>query len=136
MIRIVIDTNISISAFFWNGLQRKVYELAKSKKVNLLCSTDIENELIRVLSYKKFKLTAVEILPLITDYKQTATNIKVTTILNVVKDDPTDNIFLSCAFDGKADYLISGDAHLLNLKKYKQIKILTAKEFLEKENFV
>lgn len=88
------------------------------------------------MQYKKFKLTAGEILPLITDYKQTATNIKVTTILNVIKDDPTDNIFLNCAVDGKADYLISGDAHLLNIKKYKRIKILTAKEFLEKENFV
>jgi putative PIN family toxin of toxin-antitoxin system len=135
MKKIVIDTNISISAFFWNGLQRKVYELARNKKVILLYSSDIERELIRVLSYKKFKLNANEILPLAIDYRNIGLFVKVISSLDIIKEDPTDNIFLECAVDGDAEYIISGDAHLLNLKKYKNIDIVNAKEFLVREKY-
>jgi putative PIN family toxin of toxin-antitoxin system len=68
MKRVVLDTNISISAFFWNGPPRRVYDLARNKKIILLYSKDIEQELIRVLSYDKFGLFPHEILPIANDY--------------------------------------------------------------------
>lgn len=52
-------------------------------------------------------------------------------ILNVVKDDPDDDKFLAAAFLGNADYVISGDKHLLNLKTYKNIKIIEPSEFVK-----
>ncbi len=51
----------------------------------------------------------------------------------MIDADPTDNVFFECALDGKADYIISGDKHLLDLGLYKGIQILKAKEFLIKE---
>ncbi|MGB9714982.1 MAG: PIN domain-containing protein [Thermodesulfovibrionales bacterium] len=56
--------------------------------------------------------------------------------ISVIKDDPTDNIFLECAIDGKADYIIFGDHHLLDLGNYEGIEIIKPKEFLIKEGFI
>ena len=53
--------------------------------------------------------------------------------LTVISADPTDNIFLECAVAGKADYIISGDKHLLDLKSYQGIPIVKARDFLLKE---
>jgi len=49
----------------------------------------------------------------------------------MVKDDPGDDIFLECAAAGECEFIISGDQHLLKLKQYKNIKVITAKEFIE-----
>ena len=136
MKRIVLDTNISISAFFWNGFPRNVYNLARNKKIILLYSKDIERELIRVLSYDKFGLALNEILPIANDYRKAGFFIKVISSLAIIKEDPTDNIFINCAIDGNAHYIISGDAHLLNLKKYNGIEIVKPKEFLVREKYI
>jgi predicted nucleic acid-binding protein len=48
-----------------------------------------------------------------------------------VQDDPDDNKFIECALECRADYIVSGDTHLLNLKEYEGIKIINAGEFLE-----
>ena len=50
---------------------------------------------------------------------------------NVVKADPKDDKFVECALNSSADYIVSGDRHLLELKEYKGVKIITAKEFIE-----
>lgn len=136
MKKVVLDTNISISAFFWNGVPRKVYDLARNNEITLLYSKHIEQELVRVLAYKKFGLSVQEILPIANDYRKTGLLVTVVSKLAVVKEDPTDNIFINCAVDGKAQYIISGDPHLLRLRKYKGIEIVKAKEFLIRENFL
>ena len=51
--------------------------------------------------------------------------------LSVVAEDPSDNRFLECAVEGRADYLVSGDAHLLNLGEFRGVKILTPRAFLD-----
>jgi predicted nucleic acid-binding protein len=50
----------------------------------------------------------------------------------VIQEDPDDDIFLNTALDGKADYIVSGDPHLLDLSKYKGIKIVTVDDMLKK----
>jgi len=52
--------------------------------------------------------------------------------ISVVKDDPDDNKIIECAIEAKADYIISQDKHLLKLKSYKNIKIITPDDFLSK----
>ena len=54
--------------------------------------------------------------------------------IEIIKDDPDDNKFIECAVTNKADYIISGDNHLLNLREYRNIKILSPKEFLNYYN--
>lgn len=133
MKKVVFDTNVSIGAFFWNGNPRKVYEFARQGKIKLFYSKDILEELIRVLAYKKFGLTNQEILPIINDFIAIANFTEVSSKIKPLPQDPTDTIFLECAVDAKAHYIISGDHHLLELKHYKGITIVTPKEFIAKK---
>jgi putative PIN family toxin of toxin-antitoxin system len=136
MKRVVLDTNVTISAFFWRGYSRTVYDLAREGKIMLLSSIQIEAEFIKVLAYPKFGLTPTEILPIVNNLRRHAHFIEVKSKVDVIKEDPTDNIFLECAQDGKADYIISGDHHLLSISNYKGIQILRAKDFLVKEGLI
>ncbi len=131
VLRVVFDANVLISAIFWEGITRTLYDLAKTGKISMLSSIPLEQELIRVLNYSKFGLEPAEIVPLINDYKKVCLTIPVKTRISLIKDDLTDNIFLECAVDGKADYIISGDRHLLNLKEYQAIHIVNPRIFLD-----
>ena len=62
MKKVVLDTNVTISALFWEGNPRKVYDLAREGKVIMLLSDDMEKEFIRVLGYEKFGLSPQEIM--------------------------------------------------------------------------
>lgn len=136
MKRIVLDTNITISAFFWKGYPRTIYDLAKEGKVTLLSSIKIETEFIRVLAYSRFGLIPNEIHPIVNNLRKYVHFIEVKSKVDIVQEDPTDNIFLECALDGKADYIISGNHHLLNIGDYKGIQIIRAKDFMIKEGFI
>lgn len=54
--------------------------------------------------------------------------------LRIIENDPDDNRILECAVEADADYIVSGDRHLLDLEKYEDIKIVTPAEFLEKHH--
>ncbi|MFH1259656.1 MAG: putative toxin-antitoxin system toxin component, PIN family [Elusimicrobiota bacterium] len=136
MKRIILDTNITISAFFWGGHPRAIINLVKEEKIMLLTSLQIEAEFIRVLSYVKFGLLPAEIIPIVNNLRRYTVFVEVKSKINVIKQDPTDNIFIECAFDGNADYIISGDSHLLDIGDYKNIQIIRAKDFLTKERFI
>lgn len=136
MKRIVLDTNVTISAFFWSGHPRAVYDLVRNGNVVMLISQKMEREFIRVLGYPKFGLSSLDIVPLIKNLRQHAEFVRSNTVLSVITTDPTDNIFLECAVDGKADCIISGDRHLLDLDSYNGISILRPKAFLMQEGFV
>ncbi len=133
MKRVVLDTNVAISALFWGGPPRDIYDFIRSGQLAMLVSEDMEREFIRVLGYKKFGLSANEIIPLVRDIRSHAIPITPTQKLSVITSDPTDNIFLECAVEGKADYIVSGDRHLLDLAEYRSIYIIRARDFLSKE---
>lgn len=133
---IVLDTNITISALFWKGHPRAIYDLIRDGKLIMLLSTDMEEEFIRVLGYPKFGLTPKEIQPFIRELRTNAKFIETNSRTMAIHADPTDNIFLDCAADGKAEYIISGDKHLLDLGIYADVQILKAKEFLKKEGYL
>jgi len=83
----------------------------------------------RVLDYAKLDFTAEEKLKLMGIVYSIADIVEISGNLKVIKEDPDDNIILESAISGKADYIITGDRHLLNLKEYLGIKILTNAEF-------
>ena len=136
MKRVVLDTNVTIAAFFWKGYPRIIYDLIREKKFVMLLSSDMEKEFIRVLGYPKFGLTSKEIPPFIINLRSNAEFIEIKSKISLISDDPTDNIFLECAIDSNADYIISGDKHILDFGKYKNIQIVKPKEFLLKEGFL
>lgn len=136
MSRVVPDTNITISATFWRGHPRLIFDLARQGRVTLLSSPPIQAELIRVLSYPKFGLAAAELLPIVNDIRNLVESVDVRSKIDVICEDPTDNVFLECALDGGANYVVSGDHHLLALREYRGIKIVTARDFLLAERFI
>ena len=130
MKKVVLDTNVTISALFWEGNPRKIYDLVRDGKLNMLLGDDMEKEIIRVLGYEKFGLSPQEILPFLRNLRTHARHVETKSKISLVIADSTDNIFLECALDGDADFIISGDRHLLDIKVYKDIEIVRAGEFL------
>ncbi len=127
--KIVIDTNVYISAIFWGGKPRLVVDMGRNKQIMIFASSEIEEEISEKLK-KKFKLPKDEVNQLLFDFSSFISPVKVTKKYQVITDDPDDDKFIECAMECGADYIISGDTHLLNLKEYSGIKIINASEFL------
>ncbi len=130
MLRVVLDTNIFVSSVFWRGNPYKIVQLALDKKIKVITSLEILKELEKVLKrdFEESEDFIIGQIDLILEY---ATVIKTSSKINAVKDDPDDDKIVECAIDSKSDYIITGDPHLLRLKEFKEIRIVTAKEFLE-----
>jgi hypothetical protein len=90
----------------------------------------ILKELVSVLNRPKFKATREEINRIISALMKSAEIVVVKSKLEAVKQDPKDNIIIETAYDGKADIIVSGDKHLLALKKFEGIKIVSVEETL------
>ena len=136
MPKAVLDTNIWLSGIFWEGNPYKLIKLAEQKKVEVFVSNAILEEIVDVLNrerkFKKymenFGYNAEELIKTILDIsKLTVPKERI----NIIKEDPDDNRILECAVSCNADYIISGDKHLLNLKEFQRIKIVKAREFLD-----
>ena len=131
-LKVVIDTNVFISAALFHSETNRLVPLWQTEKIVYLISSEILKEYIRVLSYRKFNLTRKEIRYIIEEELLPYTHsVKVKTKINVVEEDFEDNKFVSLAIDGKAKFIVSGDKHLLKLKKIQGIKLVSVKEFLK-----
>jgi putative PIN family toxin of toxin-antitoxin system len=128
-IKIVIDTNIYISAIFWGGKPREIVDLGRDEKILIFTSSEIENEIAEKLR-TKFRLDEDEIKNILLDFSIFTIPTEVSMNVDAVSEDPEDNKFIECALTCNADYLVSGDRHLLKIKEYAGIKILRASEFL------
>ena len=132
IVRLVIDTNVVISGLLFGGIPGRIIDLSTHEDMNLLISRDIIDEYLKVLSYPKFKLSEDEIHYLL--YHILLPNSEVVETgrneVAIIADDPSDDKFLMCSVDGRADYLISGDTHLTSLGRYRQTRIVNPKAFL------
>ncbi|MBX3062776.1 MAG: putative toxin-antitoxin system toxin component, PIN family [Anaerolineae bacterium] len=135
MIRILVDTNILVSGSLWGGLPAKILFLAQEGEIELITSEPLIAEYRRVISREKNaeRLTAVGETAdsLIVNYQSVATVVQPAEIEPVILNDPPDDAVLACALGGKADIIVSGNRHLLNLSSYQSIPIMTASGFLE-----
>ncbi|NGZ09809.1 MAG: putative toxin-antitoxin system toxin component, PIN family [Nitrospira sp. LK70] len=127
--RAVFDTNVLISAYLWPGTPRHALELVRAGAVELLSATPAVEELVRVFGYTKFGLTPKEIAPFVDDLLSLA-EIVVPVNVEMVSDDPSDNVFLGIAVQGNCQVIVSGDRHLLDLERFRGIRIITASEFV------
>jgi uncharacterized protein len=131
MIRLVADTNILISALFWRGNPYKVLRLCMQGKAKLVVSLGMLSELSSILiREKKFGLSEREVEAYIDLILSHSELVDVKTKVNAIKEDRSDNKFLSCAVDGRAVFVVSGDSHLLKLRAFRGIRIVSAREFL------
>ena len=127
--KIVIDTNIYISAIFWGGKPRSVVDLGRNGQVSIFTSSQIEKEINKKLK-TKFGLSDEEVAQILFDFSTFTLPIKASRKITVIDDDPDDDKFIECAVASRAGFIVSGDKHLLNLKEYKGIKIMKAADFL------
>ena len=134
MLNVVLDTNVIVSAFLSkNGVPNQILRQA-GIDYQLFIAFEILEESRRVLNrpkiQKRGRLTKDEILQFLNDLCAIADIVKNLPSLQVIEDDPSDNVILACALEAKADYLVSGDIHLQKLKIYKEIRIISPSDFL------
>ena len=130
--RVVIDTNVVVSALLFGGVTGKLVPLWKTGRILVLTSKEMIEEYLRVLAYPKFELSEEEINYLL--YQESLYYFEIVRTKPgpvIVEEDPSDDIFIRCAEAGNANAILSGDQHLLDLKSYGKIKILTPSQFLK-----
>ena len=130
-VKVVVDTNVVISALLFGGIPGKLVDLWHSGTIKPAASKEIVDEYLRVLTYPKFKLSEEEINFLL--YQEVLPYFDVIETHSgprIIKKDPEDDKFIRCALRANAIYIISGDQHLLALKTYQKLKILPPADFI------
>jgi uncharacterized protein len=127
---VVLDTNIYISAIFWKGMPHTIVQLAIKQEILAFISQDILDEIGKVLG-RDFEYSKTEIKQAIDSLALFTHSVETTERILVVKDDPDDDRIVECAISAGASCIVSQDNHLLKLKEYRGVKILSPKQFLE-----
>ncbi|MEK6938617.1 MAG: putative toxin-antitoxin system toxin component, PIN family [Nanoarchaeota archaeon] len=128
--RVVLDTNVFVSGIHWKGSSEKMLRLWMSGDLELVSSMPIIEEIIRVLAGFKVPLEPEDISWWESLILEKSILVFPTEKIDIVTD-PNDNKFIEAAVEGKAQYIVSQDKHLLVLKQYQRIKILHPDEFLK-----
>lgn len=131
----VLDTNVIVSSTVVPaGNAAEILKRLEEGLFELLISEEILAECRRALGYprvcKRHRYTDEQIEQVLASIRQIATVVTPTVVLNVVAADPDDNRIFECAVAGGADYIVSGDAHLLDLQEFEGIPILPPAAFL------
>ena len=135
MIRAVVDTNLFVSGMFaTTGLSKRLMDCWMSREFQLVTSREIIWEIWRVLHYRRIQVAfhpkEREIRRFITLIFRKAVITEGLYKTDRIKVDLADNKFLACALEGKADHIVSRDAHLRNLKYFHGVQIVGVKQFL------
>ena len=136
-LRAVVDTNLFISGLFGKDtLSATLQNLWINREFELATSIEILREVSRVLQYprirERFQPKKETIRRFFRLIFRKAVVTKGLYKTDRITADPTDNIFLACALEAKADFIVSRDPHLRNLKQFHGIKIVDVKEFVER----
>ena len=131
MNKVVLDTNVLISAIVFGGKPRDVFDRILKGQVRLAISADILDEMAGVLSGKKFQYPNGVIQSIRHAIEDLAEIVTPQKAVNTIKEDPDDNRILECALESNAHLVISGDHHLLELKEYRNIKIISPSDYLK-----
>lgn len=122
--RIVLDTNVLVSAVGWRGAEYRLYSRCRNGEQQLAVSPALLDELRRVLAYPKLGFAQDEIEAFISDISGHALHVEPSHRLEVIEEDPDDNRVIECAVEAEARCIVSGDRHLLKLATHGGILIL------------
>jgi len=136
-LRVVADSNVLVSALLWTGTPYEIIKLAENKKIKLYSSLPIIEEISEVLIRPKFierigelKTTPEELIESLLSIVEIVHPIL---FINEIKSDSDDNRILECGIAAGADFIVSGDPHLLRIKSFRNIPIVTPRKFVEAE---
>ena len=132
---VVLDTNVIVSTLLSpKGAPAQIIQRWEAGEFLVIISQTLITELEQTLAYprvrKYLKLSSDDIEKFIEHLNVVAIVVTPQSVLKVVEQDPDDDRVIECAVAGKASYIVSGDAHLLDLGKYNEITILSPKDFL------
>ena len=135
LLKLVLDTNIIVSAFFWEGNEAELLRKIEQGNADLYITIEILKEVEEVIKRPKFNevmrkanSTPDQIMQKIV----LLSHLVIAPKLNIkICRDEKDNKFLECAESAKVDYLVSGDEDLLSLKEYKGIPIIRTWRMLQ-----
>ncbi|WP_028322829.1 putative toxin-antitoxin system toxin component, PIN family [Desulfatiglans anilini] len=135
MHKVVFDTNVFISAIIkGKSNPGRLLDMVRGGEIELVLSPEILSEIQAVLHYPKIKkihqLQPKAIDAFLKYIASIAQIVQPAKRLDVIKDDPSDNIYLECAVEGHTDFIVSGDHHLTDLKAYEGIRIMDPATFL------
>jgi putative PIN family toxin of toxin-antitoxin system len=130
MIRVVIDTNVVVSANLVDeGPSAAILDLVAKKRILMFVSAPVLAEYEEVLNRPRLKLTGARINDALAVIRDTAESVQPTRIIDEIKDEP-DNRFLECADAAGAEYIVTGNTSHFPLR-FEDIRIVTPRQFLE-----
>jgi len=129
-LRVVVDTNVLISAFLFGGAPREIVELIVAGVIDGAISPAILDEVRGVLKRPKFGLSPRQAMSIAEELSSLCEVISPSVSVHRIIADPDDDRVLECAIEAQADAIVSGDTHLLELSRYRGIRILNTSDFL------
>ncbi len=138
MLRVIFDTNLFVSSLLVkNGLPAQAMGVWRSRRFLLVTTPSIMAEIDATLKYprirRKYYLTDEDVNGLLELMRTDALIVPGNAdVAGIVADDPDDEIVLAGAIDGEVDLIVSGDRHLLSLKSFRNIPIITVRELLDR----
>ena len=128
--RLVVDTNVLVSAFLWKGTPARLIDLASEAEIQLFTSGVLLDELAEVLHRKKLakqvQATGFTTAQLLSHYRRLAYRVTARELTQQISRDPDDDRVLACALAAQARLIVSGDHDLLDLKTFRGMPIVTA----------
>jgi hypothetical protein len=133
-IRAVMDTNIIVSGIIAHGTPHRLLAWWHEKRFVAVISPQIIAEIERVLAYPHirgpYNLTDADVEAALDSLRRDAVVVEGQLQVQTVAADPTDNMFVACALEGRADCLVTGDRHLLALGDiHHGVRIMSAAQF-------
>jgi uncharacterized protein len=128
--KVVIDTNVFISAYGWGGTPLKVVQLLEKEVIRNCVSEKILEELHNAIAYRKIAFP-VNLQTDILEYVLAYSDVYETKKRFAVTPDPDDNRFIECAISANAKFIITGDKSFLFLSNFKDIRIIAPRAFLQ-----
>ena len=129
---IVCDTNVLISGVLFSGHAREILRLASRGVLINFISPDILREVDNVLRRSKFGLRPDHVLEIITLFKDTFEIVIPSIRVQAIRSDSEDNHVIEAALAARAEFIISGDKHLLELREWQDIHLISPAVFMEK----
>ncbi len=125
---VVLDTNVLISLSVWETSEaKKLLDELVHKNINIFSSEEIKFEYVKVLR-RDFELSDNRIEEMLEKIFFYIDFVEPAEKVDIVKDDPTDNKIIECAIASNSEYIITYDKHLLDIKKFRNIKMIKPKE--------
>ncbi len=129
--KVVLDTNVLVSGIFFGGLPHRILEAWRDGKIQLLLSPAILEEYRRVMTELALQFPEIEVEGLIEFMTVHSEIVLPSPLPSVIQMDPSDDKFLECAVAGGATCIVTGDGHLLELLKFREVSLLKPREFVQ-----